>query len=190
MDQPATTRRRLPPTRSSSSIEIVGLDTGGGEQSPRPAARNAKSPAIDERPREVVVTEQRFADDRPDADAAEHGDGEVARSLGAPIARRQVGDERGRPDEDGGLADTHQAAQCEQLPELRDLTRGDTARAGHRRAADHQHASAVPIGKAADEGPGADRRQRERGDRHADAELPAANGPSTNSGTIGTSIPM
>ena len=84
----------------------------------------------DERRAEAVLAEDGLADHRADAEPGEHGDGEVARRLGPPIGRREVGDERGGADEQGGLADAGDAAQGE---ERRQVVDGGAEQAGERR---------------------------------------------------------
>ena len=67
--------------------------------------------------REVVAAEQALAEDRADAEPAEHRDREVTRRLGSTITRREVSDQRGRADEDSGFANAHQTAHREELRE-------------------------------------------------------------------------
>ena len=102
---------------STSSGSASGDTTLDGAKQRNDGATDGEQRGIGERPGEVVATEQPLAEDRPDAEPAEHGDREVTRSLGSTIARRQVGDQGGRADEDSGFADAHQPAQREELRE-------------------------------------------------------------------------
>ena len=122
----------------------------------------------------VVGAEHGVTDDRSDAETAEHGDREVARRLGPAVRRGEVGHQRRRTDEQGGLADPGHAAQHEQHPQRVDGRAQEPGDAGEQRAADHHGPPAVALDEASDHRAHADRRRRERGQAEADAELAGA----------------
>ena len=137
----------------------------------RIAARRANSAANEEHELVAVVAEERLADDRSDADATEHGDGEVAGRLGATAGRREIGDEGRCCDEQGGLADARDPAQRQQRTEGSDVPGEHARRAGHESTGDHHRPPAVAVDELTEEPSGQHRCTGERGDVETDAEL-------------------
>ena len=104
----------LKPRYSGQRLEVGVVERGEdvvGHGERHHGGEHREAAGHEERQVEAVVLEHGLADDRADADAAEHGHGEVAGRLGAALRRREVGDERGRGHEHGGLADAGDAAQ-------------------------------------------------------------------------------
>ena len=97
--------------RSAASVARRRTATRRGTVVDTRAAAMANRPARTKALRNPDVLEHRLADDRTDADAAVHGDREVRRRLGPTIGRAEVGDERHRGDEQGGLAGPGEPAQ-------------------------------------------------------------------------------
>ena len=173
-------RRRRPTgsTRCGTASDITAASTvnAGGD---------------DERRRVAVLAEHGLADHRADAEAAEHGDGEVARRLGPPVGRREVGDERGRADEQGGLADAGDAAQREQRSAgCRRWRTAAPARPAISDAADH-HARAGRSARRAGRSSAGRRWRRWRTPTTLSPtpSSPAPSSSSMNRGSSGTSMP-
>ena len=70
-------------TSKSSSGDTTRRRGEAGEH----RSGHGEQPGIEERLLKLSSTEQPFAEDRPDAEPTEDGDGEVARALGPALAR-------------------------------------------------------------------------------------------------------
>ena len=108
--------------------------------------------------RVVGATGEQLAEHRPDAQAAEHRDREVARGLGPPARRCEVVDDRGRADEVQALAHAEEHAQHQEQRDRCEQRRERHGTGGQQRAGGHHPALAVATGRPCDQGPGGDGR--------------------------------
>ena len=167
-------KRRQPARRAAARLVV-----DDGEHSVRHGQRHhggehGEPGGGDERRPEAVLAEDGLTDHGADTEPGEHGDGEVARRLGPPVGWRQVGDERGRADEQGGLADAGDAAEREERRHAVDGGARHAGETGEQGAGDHHPPPAVALDETADHRPGADGGDGERRDAQSDAELAGA----------------
>ena len=120
---------------------------------------------------EAITLDQRLTDDRPDAEAAEHGNGEVAGRLGPPMGRGEIADHRRCADEQSAFADAGECTQRQEHPPVVDRDARDRCGGGEQRAGDDQDPTTVAVAIGPEQGTNGDRSDAERSQVEPDVDL-------------------
>ena len=122
----------------------------------------------------VALAVQHRSEHRTERQPAVDRDRPVAHRLAAPIGGREVGDHRGRADEEARLTEAGRDAHQHEKPERVDEAVGGSGGRDDQRATDDEHAPTDGVTDAPGEGSQQDGAHCERADRdaHRDAAVP------------------